>query len=109
MKEKTAIGGDSLTWFCNRTFSSPRLRARPKPCARFNPLCVPSMGQPCNPPGIRCFSLCNSPGLRRRRRFLDNDFLPFRHRDEVHAMLYEAKDLRRAVHDLMTREPKPED
>lgn len=29
--------------------------------------------------------------------------------DEVHAMLYEGKEVRRAVQDLMTREPKPED
>jgi glycerol-3-phosphate dehydrogenase (NAD(P)+) len=29
--------------------------------------------------------------------------------DEVHAMLYEGKDIRRAVQDLMSREPKPED
>src|SRR5262249_38054475 len=29
--------------------------------------------------------------------------------DEVHAMLYEVKEVRRAVHDLMSREPKPED
>jgi glycerol-3-phosphate dehydrogenase (NAD(P)+) len=29
--------------------------------------------------------------------------------DEVHAMLYEGKEVRRAVHDLMSREPKPED
>jgi glycerol-3-phosphate dehydrogenase (NAD(P)+) len=28
--------------------------------------------------------------------------------DEVHAMLYEGKEVRRAVHDLMSREPKPE-
>jgi len=29
--------------------------------------------------------------------------------DEVHAMLYEGKEVRRAVQDLMSREPKPED
>jgi glycerol-3-phosphate dehydrogenase (NAD(P)+) len=29
--------------------------------------------------------------------------------DEVHAMLYEGKEVRRAVLDLMSREPKPED
>jgi glycerol-3-phosphate dehydrogenase (NAD(P)+) len=29
--------------------------------------------------------------------------------DEVHAMLYEGKEVRRAVQDLMGREPKPED
>lgn len=29
--------------------------------------------------------------------------------DEVHAMLYRGKDVRRAVQDLMSREPKPED
>jgi glycerol-3-phosphate dehydrogenase (NAD(P)+) len=28
--------------------------------------------------------------------------------DEVHATLYDGKDVRRAVHDLMNREPKPE-
>jgi glycerol-3-phosphate dehydrogenase (NAD(P)+) len=29
--------------------------------------------------------------------------------DEVHASLYEGKEIRQAVHDLMKREPKPED
>jgi glycerol-3-phosphate dehydrogenase (NAD(P)+) len=29
--------------------------------------------------------------------------------DELHAMLYEGKEVRRAVQDLMSREPKPED
>jgi glycerol-3-phosphate dehydrogenase (NAD(P)+) len=29
--------------------------------------------------------------------------------DEVHAMLYQGKEVRRAVQDLMSREPKPED
>jgi glycerol-3-phosphate dehydrogenase (NAD(P)+) len=28
--------------------------------------------------------------------------------DEVYAMLFEAKDVREAVRDLMTRDPKPE-
>jgi len=28
--------------------------------------------------------------------------------DEVHAMLFEGKDVQEAVRDLMTRDPKPE-